>query len=497
MMLNKLVLVVLAIILVGSISAVAQHPPNCDVGCGGGTPSVGTGAGPMLTTTAFTNVRGTGNRIVAAERVGKSTAVKGSQSYTYAVNLFSLPGRNGLNLNLTLYYNSLAWEYNSDNNSMAYGGFDNPSPGFRLDYGLLQFASDLSLGVLTEPNGAKHLFVPMSTANQFTTQDSSYILVQYPATSGNPAVVTYKTGMKVFYQLFDTSFQYQYRPYQIEDTNGNIIAITYQDANSLRINTITDTVGRVIKFTYDSATETMLQSVAQLYSSGQPFRSYYFGWAQNQVLTFNFTKSATAGLGLPPGSLTSGQSTVNLLRQVTRPDYTSVTFDYGYGTGGNSDWGIVKSITEWSTNLSPRYQTSYVFPAASTGALTTNPTYTQQTVNDGVNTGTWNFQATTKVGTLHSPATLTCFATLDPQNRLSVTTFSINGDVLDGLPLQETLSTISPGTSFSGCTTAIAQTWRTTNSSWTTDGAGNNPRRASMTTVLEDGTTQSQVTFNA
>src|SRR5437660_4550780 len=107
--------------------------------------------------------------------------------------------------------------------------------------------------------------------------------------------------MRVFYQLFDTPYPYQYRPYQVEDTNGNIIAIAYQDANSLRINTITDTVGRVIKFTYDSATGAMLQSVAQLNSSGQVFRQYTFAW-QNPVINFNFTRSGTAGLGLPPAA---------------------------------------------------------------------------------------------------------------------------------------------------------------------------------------------------
>ncbi len=87
-----------------------QHPPNCDSGCGRGTPTPGTGAGPMLTSTSITNARGTGNSVVASQQTGRSRAIEGSQSYTYAVNLFSLPGRNGLNLNLTLYYNSMVWE---------------------------------------------------------------------------------------------------------------------------------------------------------------------------------------------------------------------------------------------------------------------------------------------------------------------------------------------------------------------------------------------------
>jgi RHS repeat-associated protein len=491
---------ILLLVVFSATVLFGQHPPNCDSGCGTGTTTPGTGADPMLTSTSITNARGTGNSLVAAQQTGRSKAIEGSQSYTYAVNLFSLPGRNGLNLNLTLYYNSMVWEYNSDNNSMVYGGFDSPSPGFRLDYGLVQFATDVSLGILTEPSGAKHLFVPTSMANQFTTQDSSYILVQYPASAGNPVIVTYKDGLRVLYQVFDTTYPYQYRPYQLEDTNGNILAIAYQDSNSLRINTITDTVGRVIRFTYDSATGTMLQSVAQLNSIGQVFRQYSFSWT-NQVINFNFTRSATAGLGLPPGYLTSGQTTENLLAGVTRPDGTKVAFAYVHDLNGvnvdNPDWGVVKSIQEQSSSGTPRYTTSYLFPAASAGALTSNPTYTQQVVYDGVNTGTWNFQATKTIGTLRAPAMVTCFATLDPLGRLSTTTFASNSGALNGLPVQEKTSSTSQGTSFSGCQTTTSQTWRTVNQSWTTDIDGSNARLTSATTVVEDGTTQSQIKFNS
>jgi RHS repeat-associated protein len=479
----------------GCASAFAQIKTICDVDCGGGSPppTPNTGAGPIETSAFITHARGTGSSQIATQSAGKSTAIEGSQSYTYAVNLFSLPGRNGLDLNLTLFYNSLLWEFNSDNNTMVYGGFDNPAPGFRLDYGLLEFATDLSLGILTEPNGGKHLFVPTAVANQFTTIDSSYILVQYPATAGNPVIVTYRNGLRLYYQLFDTTYQYQYRPYQIEDTNGNIIAIAYLNNNALSISTITDTVGRVISFKYDS-TGTMLQSVAQLGSNGQVFRQYSFAWV-NKPINFNFTLKATAGLGIPPGFLTSGQSSENLLAGVTRPDGTSVVFDYVKDLNGvnpdNPDWGIVKSIQEKSSAGTPRYTTSYLLPAASAGSLTSNPTYTQQIVNDGVNTGTWNFQATKNANGL-----VTCFASEDPLGRVQTTVFSSSGGALDGLPSQQILSSVAPGTALSGCPTSPAQTWRTDNLSWVTDTDGSNARLASVTNILEDGSTQSQVKFN-
>lgn len=474
----------------------AQRPPNCGDTCGGGHQPPGTGGSFIQTQTAISNQRGAGGSGVAVRPAGKSVNIEGSQSYSYAVPLFSIPGR-GLALNLTLYYNSLLWEFDLDNNSMVYASdFQFPSPGFSLGYGYVDFSTDLALGILFEPTGARHLFLPNGTANQYHTTDSSYIQIQYPTTTGGPVIATFKDGVRSFYQPFTVlgNNHTEYRPYQIEDTNGNFISIAYTNPNNLNISTITDTVGRVIQFTYDP-TGTMLQSVAELPPNNNQVSAlqYTFGWAQNQTLTFNFTLKATAGLNLPPGYLTSGQSTVNLLNKVSRPDGTSVSFDYvnDGSTNGNPDWGIIKTITELSAASTPaaRYTTSYAFPAASAGVLTSNPTYTQQTVNDGVNTKTWAYQAT-KTGGL-----VTSFVTTDPCGNTVTTTFSANGDALDGLPVKDQIANTHPAPS--GCPTDTAQTWRTVNKTWTTDADGSNPRPQTVSTVLEDGTSQSQVKFNS
>jgi RHS repeat-associated protein len=50
---------------------------------------------------------------------------------------------------------------------------------------------------------------------------------------------------------------------------------------------------------------------------------------------------------------------------------------------------------------------------------------------------------------------------------------------------------------FGNCPKSAAQTWRTVNKTWVTDADGSNPRPASVTTVLEDGASQSQVKYNA
>ncbi len=460
----------------------------CGDSCNGGTQTAGTGGGPILTEASISNQRGIGGSgLAVAQPVGRSTNIEGSQSYTYPVPLFSIPGR-GLNLNLALYYNSLVWQFNSDGNAMRFGAdFDTPAPGFRVGYGLVDFSSDHSVGILTEPTGAKHLLVQNGFPS-FQTTDSTYIQVQYPTVAGGPVIATFKDGTKTFYQPFTVPANNHtlYRPYQIEDTNGNFISITYANATDLNINTITDTVGRVIQFTYDANGK--LQSIRQLDSSGLVFRQYTFSW-ETRPLNFSFTRLVTSGPGpIQQTIMTSGQIQVSLLDKVTRPDGTSVAFDYGFGTGGNPDWGIAKTITELSSNGTVRYSTSYVFPPASAGALVTNPTYTQQVVNDGVNTKTWSYQAI-KTGTL-----VTSFVTTDPCGNTLTTTFSSAGDAIDGMPIKDEMANtqLAPA----GCPTNAAQVWRTMNRAWTTDDDGSNPRLQTATAVLEDGTTQSQVKYS-
>src|SRR5258708_1431928 len=479
----------------------AQHVA-CTETCSGGSQPSGTGGTPIQAQASVSNQRGVGgSSVIAAQPVGRSTNIIGSQSYTYPVPLFSIPGR-GLNLNLTLYYNSLVWQFNSDDNAMRFGGdFDTPAPGFRVGYGFVDFSSNQGIrskgvGLLTEPTGAKHLLVQNGFPNYHTT-DSSYIQVQYPTVVGGPVIATFKDGVRSFYQPYTllANNHTLYRPYQIEDTNGNIISITYANSNDLNINTITDTVGRVIQFAYDSNGK--LQSIGQLDASGHVFRQYTFSW-ELRPPPFSFTRLVTSGPGPIQSTLiTSGQSQVNLLSKVIRPDGTSVVFDYGFGAGGNPDWGIAKTITEFSSGSTPaaRYSTTYIFPAAGPGGgsgagLVTNPTYSQQIVNDGVNTKTWSYQANTAPGGL-----VTSFVTTDPCGNTMTTTFSAAGDAINGMPINSEMANTQPAAS--GCPTTPAQTWRAVNNTWTTDADGSNPRLQTVTTILENGTTQSQVKFNA
>jgi RHS repeat-associated protein len=453
----------------------AQIKPNCDTGCGGST---GTSSGMIAARAAITASRGFGPKFSRGMPIDRGVVIPGNNSFTYAVPLFKLPGR-GLNLNLALYYNSFIWTVTGTNAITLNSDRDTPSYGFRLDFGWLSFCcaggSDALTGVLTEPNGLKHP-IALSPSNQYVTSDSSNIQLQ--GTSGGGWVAIYKSGLRVTYALINPSgFELAYRPIQIEDTNGNIISIVYLNNSNMLLSSVYDTVGRIINFFYDS-TGTMLSCVTTGSScTAANATTYNFTWNTGYFLNFNFNR--TVGT-----TLQNGVTVLNVLTGVTRPDGTSVAFSYG-------DWAVVNKVQELSATGNVRYSSSYNFPPASVAALRFNPTYTLQTVFDGVNTARWNFLSAIQ----STNGLITSMAITDPAGTTRATTFSSNGDWEDGLPVSEVIC--SPG-SQPACQTGTGTTvLRTVNKTWTSDSAtGFNPRLATLTTILEDGLTQSESVFN-
>src|SRR5882724_5429534 len=129
MMRSRLLLAVPLLVVASFVNVARAQHVACIETCSGGSQPSGTGGTPIQAQASVSNQRGVGgSSVTAAQAVGRSTNIIGSQSYTYPVPLFSIPGR-GLNLNLALYYNSLVWQFNSDDNAMRFGGdFDTPAP---------------------------------------------------------------------------------------------------------------------------------------------------------------------------------------------------------------------------------------------------------------------------------------------------------------------------------------------------------------------------------
>ncbi len=162
--------------------------------------------------------------------------VLGSRSYDYSINLISLAGRNNTNVNLSLTYSSRIWSRSADGLALN-TDIDNPSLGFRgVDFGFLQWSVANSDWILTAANGGKNELINVSGTSLYQSQDSTYI--QF---NGSTNVLTYRDGTQVFYEQFGTTpfdSTSPLRPNKIENTNGNIISITYTNTLNLSVNSI-------------------------------------------------------------------------------------------------------------------------------------------------------------------------------------------------------------------------------------------------------------------
>jgi hypothetical protein len=456
-------ILLLALLLPSPLDALK---PVCDSTCSP-DPSSPTYASTIKARTLPLNSRGhsTPFSYVTPAGQGQVTTNIGSQSYNYAMPILHLPGRDGLDLDLTLYYNSHVWTIDPSGNTTTFNADrDFPAYGFRLGFSLIEGHFTNGLGTqsytLTEPDGTKRelRFISGTT---YESYDSSY--VDWDSTA---LKLSRKDGSFWLYQQVGTTTFF--RPTQIEDTNGNFISITYRtdaNADSQAINTITDTLGRVITFNYNASLQ--LTSVSGPAFGGGTKNFATFAWNTSQPLNFNFAAPLTVA-----DSLTSGSS-INVITGCTYPNSTGYTFVYG-------DWGIVDTIRQTSANGTVRNYVSYNYPTAAT-ALSAAPTWTQQTVFDGVNTGVWTYSRTLYFGMVSS------MSLTDPVGNVSTTNLDTSGQWQTGLPSSTTLAD-SHGT-----------TLRTTAFTWTQDNVSLsyalNPRLTSALSTLNDSGQQSKVAY--
>jgi len=343
----------------------------------------------------------------------------GSESYNYSMPLLHLPGRNGLDLDLTLYYNSHVWTKNITGATTSTVTFnadrDWPSYGFRLGYGYIEYAPNDATNtyVVTERDGTKHQLVFAAT-NSYNSNDSTYM--NY---NSSTKVLVYKNGTRITYEAFKADTNPTgprlFRPKQIKDTNGNYITITYIPATDQSIYQITDTLGRVLTFNYGSGSTAGL-----LIGVTQGTKVFTFSWNTAYVLNYNFGTGITV-----TDSPASGGPALNVLSGMMYPNSTSYLFTYG-------DYGIVNGIFNYSATGALRSSVSYNFPSISPPALTDLPTFWQQTVNDGNNTASWTYSST-KSNNRVATSTVTDPSTGNGPAKITITTLNTTGNFI-GMP---------------------------------------------------------------
>jgi YD repeat-containing protein len=300
-------------------------------------------------------------RLDPDNRVGTGGEDMLSRNFQWSLPLVGLPGRAGLNLGLTLSYNSLVWTRSANYITFdADSGY--PTPGFRLGfpvvYGQHYNSQTGTHGYLMlMPSGNRVELRRIGSTNNYESADSSYL---HLVDNGNGTLLVRSTdGTQLTYVSTSNGF----RCTQAKDRNGNFVSITNSSAG--RLLTITDTLGRVFTCNYDSNNN--LTSISQTRGSTQ-YTWVTFGYT-NLTLQTNFTGLTILG--------TQNGTTLPVLSQIGLPDGTYYKFSY-------NTWGQIYKLRYYAADSNPRYDShplnyiQYNLPLDSTTAQTDCPRFTQR-----------------------------------------------------------------------------------------------------------------------
>lgn len=272
-----------------------------------------------------------------------------SRNFNWSLPVVGLPGRAGLDIGLSLTYNSLVWTRDATSTQIRYDadqGF--PSPGFRLGFPVIEqkyvnSQTGKTSYLMIMPSGARVELRETSTQGVYESADSSYLQL----TEGSSLTVRTMDGTQLSY---DTN---GYRCSQIKDRNGNFISIAYHEDGG--INTVTDTLGRTITFNYDAAAGRLL-SITQPWkrdtSSGLVDETHT--WA-----TFEFSNLTiqTSFSGLLPVGVQNG-NTISVLTKVLLADGSRYNFEY-------TPWGQVYRIRNYAADGTQLNYIGYDLPGSS------------------------------------------------------------------------------------------------------------------------------------
>ncbi|HEX8500465.1 MAG TPA: S8 family serine peptidase [Pyrinomonadaceae bacterium] len=257
-----------------------------------------------------------------------------SRNFNWSAPVVGLPGRAGLDLGLSLSYNSLVWTKDAGGVTFdADEGF--PGPGFRLGFPTVQprFFNPQTgryTYLLLTPAGARVELRQVGTSNVYESADSNNM--QLTEAGGGLSVLT-ADGTRLGFSLVGGAYRCQ----ETRDRNGNYLSAAYYGDG--RLSSVTDTLGRVVTFNYDANLN--LLSVTQPWKretetgSVQETHTWAsFGYAN---LTLQPQFSNLAVVGEQPGTV------IPVLSQVGLADGSYYKFSY-------NQWGQVWKVTHFAAD---------------------------------------------------------------------------------------------------------------------------------------------------
>lgn len=272
-------------------------------------------------------------RLDPANRTGAGGVDLYSGNFNWSLSLVSLPGRAGLDLGLSLTYNSKVWTRSGD-----YILFDGdggwPAPGFRLGFAVVQgkfidTQAQKAAYMLVTPAGARVSLRQTAVPAVYEAGDSSSL--QLTEEQDGSLTLVAPGGTRMTYRFSGGVFKCT----EIKDSDGNFITVAYTVFGN--VDYVTDTPGRLIDFDYH--TDGYLKEIRQTWhrevetQSGVQTLTETHRWAK-----FEYDDPAvrTNFPGMEVFGPTGGQP-FHALKRVTLADDSSFVFNY-------TTWGQVYQI---------------------------------------------------------------------------------------------------------------------------------------------------------
>lgn len=276
-------------------------------------------------------------RLDASNRTGGVGGVDlVSRNFNWSLPLVSLPGRAGLDLGLSLTYNSLVWT--KSGNSVLFDGDGGwPAPGFRLGFPVVEgkfhdAQAQKDAYLLVTPSGARVSLRQVGATTAYEAGDSSYLQLTEEADGTLTLRTTGGTRMS-YWPLGGV-----YKCTEVKDRQGNFITVAYN--SFYNVQSVTDTLNRVITFGYnaDGSLKEITQPWTREVEGSSPVTETHY-WARfsytDKVVQTNFT-------GLNVFGPSNGQS-IRALTKVKLADDSSFTFNY-------TTWGQVNQIAAYAAD---------------------------------------------------------------------------------------------------------------------------------------------------
>lgn len=270
-------------------------------------------------------------RMRPANDTGDPGVDLGSRNFNWEVPLVSLKGRSGLDLAISLYYNSLVWtkqgtviQYNADHGT--------PAPGFNIGLPRLQaqfFNSDVNANayLMITPSGGRIEMRQTGTSGVYESVDSTYTQLTF---SGSAPLVRTTDGMQYLFGA-QVGGGTEWRCTQIKDRNGNYISAEY-DLSTGHLLRIKDTLwvagsnNRVVNFNYNA--DGTLDTITQTWGGAtHTYAQFLYG-----SITMSLNLPGLAVVGTSNGASQTVLTSVVLSGTSGSSHLDSYNFDYNsYG----------------------------------------------------------------------------------------------------------------------------------------------------------------------